>query len=133
MAGKFAYILGALGLKSNTDAVTEAHLQAADDKIALLEQEKTAAETKAEQAEAARIQAQTALDTAKTEAADTATKLKAEEEKVATLENWKKNQQAVDGREEDDSNNLDDHDAEPKTAWETAAAGTIAGVKKRLA
>jgi len=132
MEGKFAHILGFLGLKGNTDPVTEAHLQAADDKIALLEQEKSAADTRATQAEAARVAAQTALDTAKAEAAATDTKLKAAEDKAATLEDWKQKQKATDGREEDDSNNLDADDEGPKASWEVAAASQIAGVKKRL-
>ncbi|MBF9239471.1 hypothetical protein I2I05_18910 [Hymenobacter sp. BT683] len=132
MEGKFAHILGFLGLKGNTDTVTEAHLQAADDKIALLEQEKSAAELKATQAAAAQVAAQTALDTAKTDLATASTKLSAEQEKVTTLENWKKEQKATDGREEDNSNDLDgDHDG-PQASWEVAAASQIAGVKKRL-
>lgn len=132
MAGKFAHILGFLGLSGNTDPVTEAHLQAADDKIAQLEQDKTAADTRATQAEAARVTAQTALDTAKADATATATKLTAAEEKVATLEDWKQKQKATDGREEDDSNSLDGDDEGPKASWEVAAASQIAGVKKRL-
>ena len=132
MAIEFKNILSALGLKSKTDAVTEAHLQAADDKIALLEQEKAAADTRATQAEAARVAAQTALDTAKGDAAATDTKLKAAEEKAATLEDWKSKQKAVDGREEDSSNDLDGDDEGPKASWEVAAAGAIASVKKRL-
>lgn len=139
MEGKFAHILGMLGLKSNTDAVTEAHLQAADDKIALLEQEKSAADTKATQAEAARVTAQTALDTATaslTTATETLTKVQGElttaTDKVATLEDWKKKQAAADGRTEDDSNNLDKEDKEPKASWETASANAVASVKKRL-
>ncbi|MDB5270238.1 MAG: hypothetical protein JWP58_3278 [Hymenobacter sp.] len=138
MEGKFAHILGMLGLKSNTDAVTESHLQAADDKIALLENEKAAADTRATQAEAARVTAQTALDTATaslTTANDTITKVQGElttaTDKVATLEQWKKNQMAADGRTEDDSNSLDSKE-EPKAAFEVAAAGHVARAKQRL-
>ena len=132
MAGKFAHILGFLGLSGNTDPVTEAHLQAADDKIAQLEQDKTAADTRAQQAEAARVTAQTALDTAKADAAASATKLKAAEDQAATLEDWKQKQKAVDKREEDSSNDLDSDDDGPKASWEVAAAAQVAGVKKRL-
>ena len=132
MAGTFAHILGYLGLKGNTDTVTEAHLQAADDKIALLEQEKTAADTRAQEAEAARVTAQTALDTAKADAAATTTKLTAAEGQVKTLEDWKSKQKAVDNREEDNSNDLDGDDEGPKAAWEVAGAKAMASVKKRL-
>lgn len=132
MAFEFKNILSAMGLKSKTDAVTEAHLQAADDKIALLEQEKASADTRAQEAETARVTAQTALDTAKADAAAAATKLTAAEEKAATLEDWKQKQKAVDNREEDDSNDLDKKDDGPKASWEVAAAAQIAGVKKRL-
>jgi hypothetical protein len=125
MAGKFANILGFLGLGSDKEAVTEAHLEAADTKIAELTQAKADAETKLATALG---DVKTAQE-AKTKA-DTA--LEQEQEKTATLEKWKQEQKAVDGREEDDSNNLDDNDAEPKAAWETTAATTIAGVKKRL-
>jgi hypothetical protein len=126
MAFEFKNILSALGLNSSTDPVTEANLQAADDKIALLEQEKAAAETKVTQAEAAQAAAVTALDTAKTN-------LQAEQDKVKTLEDWKQKQKATDGREEDDSNNLDDDaDQGPKASWEVAAGSAIASVKKRL-
>lgn len=132
MEGKFAHILGFLGLKGNTEPVTEAHLQAADDKIALLEQEKAAADTRATQAEAAAVTAQTALDTAKADATAAATKLTAAEEKAATLEDWKSKQKAVDGREEDNSNDLDGDDEGPKASWEVAASKAIASVKKRV-
>lgn len=132
MAGKFAHILGFLGLTGNTDPVTEAHLQAADDKIAQLEQDKNAADTRATQAEAARVAAQTALDTAKADAATSATKLTAAEDKAATLEKWKQEQKAVDGREEDESNKLDG-DSEPKASFEVAADEQIARVKARFA
>ncbi|WP_210521913.1 hypothetical protein [Hymenobacter terricola] len=132
MAFEFKNILSALGLKNSTDPVTEAHLQAADDKIALLEQEKTAADTRATQAEAARVAAQTALDTAKDEATASADKLKAAEEKTATLEDWKQKQKAVDGRQEDDSNDLDTEDEGPKASWEVAASKAIASVKRRV-
>lgn len=131
MAGKFAYILGALGLNSGTDKVTEAHLQAADDKIALLEQEKSAADLKADQAEAARVTAQTALDTATGKLTSTEASLNTATDKLATLEEWKKNQATTDNREEDSSNDLD-NDAEPKAAWEVASATAVANARKRV-
>jgi|GEM_PF-2273066 len=124
MANKFANILGFLGLKSGSDPVTEAHLQAADDKIAQLEQEKSAAELKAQQAAAD-------LKTAQDAKAKADTDLKAEQEKTATLEKWKKNQAAVDEREEDDSNKLDGG-AEAQEPWEKMAASAIANTKRRV-
>ncbi|MDO7851572.1 hypothetical protein [Hymenobacter convexus] len=139
MAFEFKNILSAMGLKNSTDAVTEAHLQAADDKIALLTQEKADADTRANVAEAARVTAQTALDTATaslTTANETITKvtgeLDAANKKVATLEEWKKNQKATDGRQEDDSNDLDSEDEGPKASWEVAASKAIASAKKRV-
>jgi uncharacterized protein YydD (DUF2326 family) len=124
MANKFANILGFLGLKSGTDPVTEAHLQAADDKIAQLEQDKKEADLKAEQAASA-------LKVAQDEKAKTAEDLKAAEQKAATLQEWKDNQAAVDGREEDESNTLD-KGAEATEPWERASASAIANTKKRL-
>lgn len=124
MANKFANILGFLGLGSDKEAVTEAHLQAADDKIAQLEQDKKAADLKAEQAAAA-------LKTAEDEKTKIAGDLKAAEEKTATLEEWKKNQATIDGREGDDSNTLD-KGAEATEPWEKMAASAIATAKKRV-
>jgi len=125
MANKFANILGFLGLGSDKEAVTEAHLQAADDKIAQLETDKKAADLKAEQAAAA-------LKTAKDEKAKTAKDLKAAEEKAATLQTWKDNQAVVDGRDEDESNSLDAGQKEALAPWETAAASAIEVAKKRV-
>jgi len=124
MANKFANILGFLGLGSDKEAVTEAHLQAADDKIAQLTEQKAAADLKAEQSA-------TALKTAGEEKTKLAGELKTASEKVATLEDWKKNQAQVDGREEDDSNALDGG-KEAAAPWETAAAAAVANVKRRL-
>jgi len=122
---KFANILGFLGLGSDKEAVTEAHLQAADDKIAQLELDKKAADDKA-------AQAATALKTAEEEKTKVVGELETTKGKVATLEEWKKNQAAVDGREEDDSNDLDDEPSEPLASWEKASASAIANTKKRL-
>jgi hypothetical protein len=124
MAIKFASILAALGMGSTTEAVTEAHLEAADAKIAQLEADKVAADLKAEQAA-------TALKTAQDEQTKTAASLKTAEEKAATLEEWKKNQAQVDGRDEDDSNKLDNQ-AEAAEPWEKLSASAIASTKKRL-
>jgi len=125
MAIKFASILAALGLGSTSEAVTEAHLEAADAKIAQLELDKQAADDKATKAAAD-------LKTAQDEKTKVAGDLKAASDKVATLEEWKKNQAAVDGREEDDSNDLDDEPSEPLASWEKASASAIANTKKRL-
>ncbi len=125
MANKFANILGFLGLKSGTDPVTEAHLQAADDKIAQLEQDKKEADLKAEQAASA-------LKVAQDEKAKTAQDLKAAEEKAATLQEWKDNQASVDNRDEDDSNSLDEGQGEALASWEKASATAIASAKKRV-
>jgi hypothetical protein len=124
MAGKFANILAALGLGSDKEPVTAAHLEAADTKIAQLEQAKLDAEQKAEQAA-------TALKTAQDEKATTAASLLAAEEKAATLQEWKDNQAIVDGREDDDSNSLD-KGAEATEPWEKMAASAIATAKKRV-
>ena len=124
MAGKFANILAALGLGSDKEPVTAAHLEAADTKIAQLEQAKLEAEQKSEQAA-------TALKTAQDEKATTEASLKAAEEKTATLEEWKRNQATVDGRDSDDSNTLD-KGAEATEPWEKMAASAIATAKKRV-
>jgi chromosome segregation ATPase len=124
MAGKFANILAALGLGSDKEPVTAAHLEAADTKIAQLEQAKTDAESKLATAE-------TNLKTAQDEKATAASALEDEKKKTATLEEWKKNQAAVDGRDEDDSNKLDGG-AEASEPWEKMAASAVASAKKRL-
>jgi hypothetical protein len=124
MAIKFASILAALGLGSPTEAVTEAHLEAADAKIAQLELDKKAADDKA-------VQAAAALKTAQDEKTEADAKLKTASDKVATLEEWKANQKAVDGRDEDDSNTLDDK-REASEPWEKMAASAIADAKKRV-
>ncbi len=117
MAIKFASILAALGVRSASEPVTEAHLEAADAKIAQLESDKETAEAGLK----------TALEEkGKVEATLTETK-----GKLATLEKWKKEQKAVDGRDEDESNSLDDQ-PEALESWERAAASTIANTKKRL-
>jgi len=121
---KFANILGFLGLGSDKETVTEAHLQAADDKIAQLELDKKAADDKATQAAAA-------LKTAQDEQTKVAGELKTASDKVATLEEWKKNQAIVDGRDEDDANTLDDK-PEASEPWEKMAASAIASAKKRV-
>ena len=124
MAIKFASILAALGMGSTTEAVTEAHLEAADAKIAQLEEDKKAADLKVEKAAAD-------LKTAQDEKAKTEASLKTAEEKAATLEEWKKNQATVDGRDSDDSNTLD-KGAEASEPWEKMAASAIASAKKRV-
>jgi chromosome segregation ATPase len=124
MANKFASILAALGLGSTTEAATEANLEAADAKIAQLETDKVTAEEKLTTAEANLQTAQ--QEKGKAEAALTETK-----GKLATLQEWKDNQAKVDGREEDDSNKLEDK-PEAMEPWERAAASTIANTKKRL-
>jgi DNA-binding protein H-NS len=129
---KFPKVLGFLNLKSGTDAVTEANLQSAEDKIALLEQEKTTAEENLTKVQGQLTTAQGDLKTATESLAKAGLGLKAEQDKVATLEQWKKNQAAADGREEDDSNNLDDTDTEPKSAWEVASASAVANARKRV-
>jgi hypothetical protein len=121
---KFANILGFLGLGSDKEAVTEAHLQAADDKIAQLELDKKAADDKATQAAAA-------LKAAEDEKTKVAGELETTKGKMATLEEWKKNQAIVDGRDEDDTNTLDDK-PEASEPWEKMAASAIASAKKRV-
>jgi chromosome segregation ATPase len=104
--------------------VTEAHLEAADSKIAQLETAKTTAEGKLTTAEG---NLKTALEEKeKVEATLTETK-----GKLATLEEWRKQQANVDGREEDDSNTLDDK-PEAAEPWEKLSASAIANTKKRL-
>ena len=124
MAIKFASILAALGMGSTTEAVTEAHLEAADAKIAQLEADKITAEGKLTTAEA---NLKTALEE-KGKAEATLTEAKG---KLATLEQWKQEQKAVDGRQEDDTNNLEEKSAalEP---WEKLSASAIATAKKRV-
>jgi predicted P-loop ATPase len=124
MAIKFASILAALGMGSTTEAVTEAHLEAADAKIAQLEQDKKDADDKA-------TAAATALKTAEDEKTKIAGDLKTAEDKAATLQTWKDNQASVDGRESDDSNNLDGKQ-EASEPWEKLSASAIASAKKRV-
>ncbi|MBO2007561.1 hypothetical protein [Hymenobacter negativus] len=127
---KFPKVLGFLNLKSGTDAVTEANLQSAEDKIASLEQAKTTAEETLATVRGELATAQGDLKTATDNLTKAGTDLKAEQDKVATLEQWKKNQQATDGRQEDDSNHLDEQ-PEAKASWEVAADSAIASAKKR--
>ncbi|MGI4835096.1 MAG: hypothetical protein ACRYFK_16710 [Janthinobacterium lividum] len=124
MAIKFASILAALGMGSTTEAVTEAHLEAADAKIAQLEADKKSADAKAEQAA-------TDLKTAQDAKAKADTDLTETKGKLATLEQWKKNQATTDEREEDESNTLDNQ-PEAQQAWEKTAASAIATTKRRL-
>jgi len=135
---KFPKVLGFLNLKSGTDAVTEANLQSAEDKIASLEQAKTTAEetlatVRGELATAKGdlATAQGDLKTATDKLTTAEASLSTANDKVATLEQWKKNQAAADGREEDDSNNLDGEQPEAKASWEVAADSAIASAKKR--
>ncbi|MVN79335.1 hypothetical protein GO988_23640 [Hymenobacter sp. HMF4947] len=121
---KFPKVLGFLNLKSGSDAVTEANLQSAEDKIAQLEQDKSAADLKASEAEAA-------LKLANDEKTKTAADLKTAQDKAATLQTWKDNQAQVDNRTEDDSNSLEDK-TEAKAPWETQAAAAIETVKRRV-
>ncbi len=121
---RFAKILGLLGLGSDKEAVTEAHLEAADTKISQLEQAKTDAESKLATVEGA-------LKTAQDEKTKIAGEPTTASDKVATLEKWKQEQKAVDNREEDDSNTLDKQ-PEATEAWEKAAASAVANTKKRL-
>jgi hypothetical protein len=122
---QYPKILGLLGLGSEKEALTEAHMQAAEEKITQLEQGKADADLKAEQAAAA-------LQTAQEEKTKIAGELETTKGTLATLEEWKKNQQAVDGREKDDSNTLDDNQAEALAPWEKTAAKAVASAKKRL-
>jgi chromosome segregation ATPase len=139
MAFEFKNILSAMGLKNSTDPVTAANLQAADDKIALLEKEKADAETRANSVQGALDTANAALTTAKADLATAQgdlTKVKGElttaTDKVATLEKWKQGNKAADERTEDESNKLGDEGAEPKAGFELEAAAQIARVKKRV-
>jgi chromosome segregation ATPase len=124
MAIKFASILKVLGMGSTSEAVTEAHLEAADAKIEQLEADKAAADLKAEQTAAA-------LKTAQEEKTKITGELKTASDKVATLEEWKKNQAQVDNRDEDDSNSLEDN-REAKASWEVEASAAVNSVKRRL-
>lgn len=121
---KFPKVLGFLNLKSGSDPVSEANLQAAEDKISQLEQEKTTAETNL-------TTAQTALKTAEDEKAKATTALADEQQKTATLQEWKDNQKAVDNREDDESNKLDEK-PEATEPWEKAAASAVATAKRRV-
>lgn len=75
---KFAKTLGMLGLGSDKEAVTEAHLEATDTSIAQLEQAKVDAESKL-----ATVQGE--LKTAQDEKAKTALALQASQEQAALL------------------------------------------------
>jgi hypothetical protein len=121
---KFANILGFLGLGSDKEAVTEAHLQTADDKIAQLTADKAAADLKATETAAA-------LKLAEEEKTRISGELQTATEKAATLQTWKDNQAQVDGRDEDDSNKLDNQ-AEASEPWEKLGASAIANAKKRV-
>jgi hypothetical protein len=122
---QYPKILGLLGLGSEKEALTETHMQAAEDKITQLEQSQAAADLRAQTAEASLATATDALTKANAS-------LATEQGKVATLEEWKKNQAAVDGREEDDSNDLDKPSTEALAPWEQKAASAIADAKERV-
>jgi chromosome segregation ATPase len=121
---QYPKILGLLGLGSEKEALTETHMQAAEEKITQLEQGKVDAESKLATTEAS-------LKTAQDEQAKTAQDLKAAKEKVATLQEWKDNQASVDNREEDDTNKLEGG-AEALAPWEKAASSAIDTAKKRV-
>lgn len=109
----FLKLRALLGLddKADVSAITDEQMTQAEARIAQLETDKTTAET--------------ALATTQATLATTSGQL-------ATLEAWKKEQKAVDGREEDESNSLDEDGPAAKESWEVAATSTIASVKKRL-
>ena len=121
---QYPKILGLLGLGSEKEALTETHMQAAENTITQLEQGRTDAEQRAQTAEAS-------LTTATEQNTKITAELATATAALATLQEWKKNQANVDGREEDDSNTLDDK-PEAMEPWERAAASTIANTKKRL-
>jgi septal ring factor EnvC (AmiA/AmiB activator) len=129
---KFPKVLGFLNLKSGTDAVTEANLQSAEDKIASLEQAKTTAEETLATVRGELATAQGELKTATDKLTTTEAALTTANDQVATLEQWKKAQQATDGRQEDESNHLDGEQPEAKASWEVAADSAIASAKKRV-
>jgi hypothetical protein len=122
---QYPKILGLLGLGSEKEALTEAHMQAAEDKITQLEQGKTDAEQRSQTLQAS-------LTTATEELTTTKASLETEKGKVATLQQWKDNQAQVDGREEDESNTLDDNQTEALAPWEKLSASAIASAKKRV-
>ena len=132
MANKFARILAFMGLASDTEPVTEAHLQTANDKIAQLEQAKSDAEASLATVTDERDQAKTALATAEGKVTETEGKLAILETEATTLRAWKKSNKADDGRTEDETNKLDGDDEAPKASWEVAASKHIADTKKRL-
>ncbi|MGI4871239.1 MAG: hypothetical protein ACRYFX_08685 [Janthinobacterium lividum] len=116
----FTKLRALLGLddKADVSAITDEQMTQAEATIAQLETDKTAAEGRASTAEAT--------------LATTATSLATAEGKVATLEAWKKEQKATDGREEDESNALDQDQAAAQEPWEKAAASAVASAKRRV-
>ena len=128
---KFKSLAEALGLKSSDASITEANLKQANDTIEQLQRDKTGAEEKAATALKDLATAQASLKTAQADLTTAQASLKTANDKVATLEQWKKEQTPEDERDTDASTNLDGND-EPKAGFELAAQAAISSVKKRL-
>ncbi len=130
MAFEFKKLAALMGLAAADTEVTQAHLKAADDKIALLEASQAAAELRATNAETALTAMTTRATTAEADVKTAQAEAKTATEKVATLEKWKRENQAEDEREDDELNDTDAEKAGPKASFESVAAGHIARVQK---
>ena len=112
--------------------LTDENLKTAEAKIAQLEGEKSAADLRATNAEAALTTMTTRATTAEASLATANTKLTEVEGQVATLEEWKKEHaSAADLREEDESNKNGRTESRTLAPWEQRSANAIASAKKR--
>lgn len=122
---KFAKLMAYLGIASTDTDITEAHMTSAETKIAELEKAASDAELAKKAAEDKLLEASGQLTTAKAD-------LETAQTNVKTLEDWKKEQKAVDGSAEDESNRGDEEPAGSAASFETVAANAIASAKKRV-
>jgi chromosome segregation ATPase len=132
MAFQFKSLADALGLKTADSAITDANLQQANDTIEALQRDKTGAEEKATQALADLATMTTRATTAEASLTTAKADLTKANEKVATLEQWRKEQKATDGRTEDASNDLGEEDDKPMAAFEVAAKQAQDRVKAKV-
>jgi septal ring factor EnvC (AmiA/AmiB activator) len=125
----FPKLAALFGAAAGAD-LTDENLKTAEAKIAQLENEKATAEASLATAQSALATMTTRATTAEASLATAQKDLGTAQTQVATLEKFKKQAQATDEREEDESNELDGP-TEKKAAFEVAAEAVIASAKRR--
>ena len=126
---KFALISALLGLSSESEALTDAHMTTAETKLGALQASEAALSSQVTALTEQLATAGTELSTAAAALSSAQGELTTAQATVTTLEKWKQEQAVVDGRREDASN---EGNAAPKAAFEADAAAVIARVKANL-